>query len=121
MDKLALYREAAIFMYARAHMWHLNTNSYAAHMALGGFYTGLIDLIDAFAEGSMAYMNETVQPTGAAYRFDSVESAVPGLEQFLVITKQLHGTLAEQPGLTNILENIMSLTESTLYKLKHLH
>lgn len=121
MDKLGLYREAALFMYVRAHMWHLNTKSFAAHVALNGFYTEMQELVDAFNEATMAYMQDTMQPTGAAYRFDGFENAVPGLEQFLVISKQLHGDLQSQPGLTNLLESIISLTESTLYKLKHLH
>mgnify|MGYP003492247884 FL=1 len=121
MDKIALYREAALFMYVRAHMWHLNTKSSAAHMALNTFYTEMQDLIDAFCESTMAYEQNTMQPTGAAYRFDGFENAIPGLEQFLVISKQLHQELQNQPGLTNTLEDIITLSESTLYKLKHLH
>ena len=33
-----------------AHSAHLNTRSYAKHQALGGFYDGIIDLADKFAE-----------------------------------------------------------------------
>ena len=32
------------------HSVHLNTRSYAKHKALGKFYTGVVDLADAFAE-----------------------------------------------------------------------
>lgn len=120
MHKIAMYQEAALFMSARAHMWHLNTNSYAAHMALKSFYEGLPDLVDAFAEAAMAYQMETLQPAGGAYRFDTSDMAIGGLEQFLQITKQVHAECQSQPGLTNALENIISLIEGTLYKLKHL-
>ena len=33
-----------------AHSTHLNTRSYAKHVALQGFYEGVIDLADKFAE-----------------------------------------------------------------------
>ena len=120
MNKIAMYQEAALFMSARAHMWHLDTNSYAAHKALQKFYEDLPDLVDAFAEASMSYQMETLQPSGGVYRFDTSDMAVSGLEQFLQITKQVHSECQLQPGLTNALENIISLIESTLYKLKHL-
>lgn len=119
MDKLDLYKEAAIFMPARAHMWHLNTNSYAQHKALGTFYEDLTGLVDSFIEGCMAYYN-VVQPTGQSYTFTTSEDAVEGLSQFLNITQQVHTELQDKPGLTNILEDILSLTEKTLYKLQHL-
>ena len=32
------------------HSAHLNTRSYAKHVALGAFYDGIIDLADKFAE-----------------------------------------------------------------------
>lgn len=36
----------------QAQMFHWNTKSYAAHVALGGFYDSLLDSIDAFFEAS---------------------------------------------------------------------
>jgi hypothetical protein len=33
-----------------AHSVHLNTRSYAKHVALNGFYTEIIELADSFAE-----------------------------------------------------------------------
>ena len=35
-----------------AHSVHLNTRNYAKHVALQGFYDGIIDLADQFAEAS---------------------------------------------------------------------
>ncbi len=36
----------------QSQMFHWNTKSYAAHVALGGFYDSLLDSIDAFFEAS---------------------------------------------------------------------
>jgi hypothetical protein len=33
-----------------AHLWHLQTESYARHLALQGYYDNVIDLIDKFIE-----------------------------------------------------------------------
>ena len=36
----------------QSHMFHWNTKSYAAHVALGGFYDSLLDSIDALFEAA---------------------------------------------------------------------
>lgn len=33
-----------------AHLAHLQSRSYAEHVALGGFYDPLVDLVDSYAE-----------------------------------------------------------------------
>lgn len=120
MGKLSLFNEAAIFMSARAHMWHLNTTSYAQHMALKTYYEDLPGLVDAFIEGCTVY-HSPIEPSKQSYTFDSAEGAIEGLLQFLKIMSDVHADVSKYPGLTNSLEAIISLTESTIYKLKHLH
>lgn len=119
MDKIQLFKEAAIFMPARAHMWHLNTTTYAHHMALNDYYQELPELVDAFIEGASVY-HGVMAPTGTQYVFDAGETAIDGMTQFLFIMTQVHGELQKYPGLQNTLEAMMSLTESALYKLRNL-
>ena len=76
------------------HIEHWRTKSYAAHIALGEFYDGVIDNIDGIVE---AYQ-------GA---FDLVKVGT------LAITRGL-------PSLDNMLQTLEDLYLSTLYKLKHL-
>ena len=47
MEKLLSY-----LMHSRTqtHVFHLQTKSYAEHMALGAYYEGIVDLIDCLAE-----------------------------------------------------------------------
>lgn len=44
-----------------AHREHLRTSNYAAHMALGAFYEGVIPLIDSFAESYMGRFGENLE------------------------------------------------------------
>ena len=37
----------------QAHVFHLTTNSYAQHKALGKYYDAISDLLDAYAEAYM--------------------------------------------------------------------
>ena len=47
-----------------AHKAHLNTDSFAAHMALGDFYDGIIDLADSLAE---TWMGRNLTKVGWCY------------------------------------------------------
>ena len=119
MNKFDLFKETLIFMGARSHMWHLTATSYSQHITLGEFYEEISDLTDAFVEGCTHY-HGLVTPTGTGYSFETAERATEVLVNFLNLAKTVHTNLGDFPGLTNILEDIMSLTESTLYKLRFL-
>ena len=103
-----------------AHSVHLNTRSYAKHMALQAFYEEIVDLADTFAEayqgkhgliGSIAL--QSVKKTNNIIEFlqdqlDEIES-----NRYKVVEK-------ESTALQNIIDEIVALYLSTLYKLKFL-
>jgi hypothetical protein len=100
-----------------AHMAHLLTPSYAQHIALGDFYDGIIPLVDSFAENLM----------GRFGRFDSFpnvkESSIDGLIICGNLTKWVDVNRAAFEGLSeiqNIVDELLSLTNSTAYKLREL-
>jgi len=103
-----------------AHSAHLNTRSFAKHMALNTFYDEVIDLADKFAEayqgrygliGPIALMSakKTNNVT------DFIQASLADLEEmrYKVCTK-------EETALQNIIDEIVGLYLSTLYKLKFL-
>ena len=105
---------------AVAHSAHLNTRSYAKHIALNEFYDGVIDLADKFAEayqgkygliGPIALMS--AKKTSNVVSF--LEGQVDDLEgmRYKVVDK-------ECTPLQNIIDEIFGLYYSTLYKLKFL-
>jgi len=103
-----------------AHSTHLNTRSYAKHVALNEFYDGIIDLADKFAEayqgkygliGPISLMS--AKKTGNIVEFleDQVEDLME--MRYKVVDKDC-------TPIQNIIDEIFGLYYSTLYKLKFL-
>ena len=102
------------------HSAHLNTRSYAKHVALNGFYDGIIDLADKFAEayqgkygliGPISLMSAKKTSNVVAF----LEGQLEDLEEmrYKVVEK-------ECTPLQNIIDEIFALYYTTLYKLKFL-
>lgn len=103
-----------------AHSVHLNTRSYAKHKALGHFYEDVIELVDKFAE---AYQGRKgligpISLQSARKNGNIIEFLQDSLEQieemrYVVVDK------TDTP-LQNIIDEIIGLYLTTLYKLKFL-
>jgi hypothetical protein len=102
------------------HSVHLNTRSYAKHKALAKFYDQIIDLADSFAEayqgkygliGPIALQSATKTNNVIEFLEDMVKSIEE--DRFKVVDK-------ECTPLQNIIDEILALFYSTLYKLKFL-
>jgi hypothetical protein len=103
-----------------AHSTHLNTRSYAKHVALNEFYDGIIDLADKFAEayqgkygliGPISLMSAKKTNNIVEFLEDQVEDLME--MRYKVVDK-------ECTPLQNIIDEIFGLYYSTLYKLKFL-
>ena len=103
-----------------AHSVHLNTRSFSKHMALNTFYDSIIDHADAFAEayqgrhgliGPISLMS--AKKTGNIIEF--LESSLADIEEmrYKVVKK-------EDTSLQQLIDNIVELYLTTLYKLKFL-
>lgn len=102
------------------HSTHLNTRSYAKHVALNEFYDGIIDLADKFAEayqgkygliGPISLMSAKKNGNVVEFLEDQVEELME--MRYKVVEK-------ECTPLQNIIDEIFGLYYSTLYKLKFL-
>jgi hypothetical protein len=103
-----------------AHSVHLNTRSYAKHKALGSFYDKIVDLADDFAEayqgrhglmGPISLMS--AKKNGNIIEF--LEDSLSEIEanRFKVCEE-------DDSAIQNIIDEIVALYLSTLYKLKNL-
>lgn len=103
-----------------AHSVHLNTRSFSKHMALNGFYDEIIELADGFAEayqgrygliGPISLMS--AKKTGNIIEF--LENQLEEIEagRYDVCKK-------EDTPLQNLIDGIIELYLSTLYKLRFL-
>jgi len=105
----------------QVHVFHLQTKSFAEHMALGTFYDEIVGLSDALIEDfqgqygilqkyeSFIIKSYVDKNTTLAY-FDNLTSNV----------QKLRTTVSEDSNLQNQIDNIITLINSTVYKIKHL-
>ena len=102
------------------HSAHLNTRSYAKHKALQKFYDNVIDLADGFAE---AYQGRygLIGPI-SLMSAKKTSNVIEFLEDQLAEIEKMRYEVAdkEDSPLQNLIDGIIELYLSTLYKLKFL-
>lgn len=103
------------------HIMHWTTDSYSQHQALGEFYDGLSDLIDEWAE---AFMGKA----GVLTNFPTQCSIMDGdpivyLQAYLVKveTYRRMAGFPQDTALQNIVDEMVALAQTTLYKLTRLN
>jgi len=102
-----------------AHIMHLQTSSYSQHMALDEFYKGIIPLVDAYAEayqgrmGKIMYYPHIGSPTEAMTPIGLIGT----LASLIDNTRQNCGST---PDIQNLIDSILELCNTTLYKLSNL-
>jgi len=102
------------------HSVHLNTRSYAKHKALQKFYENIIDLADGFAE---AYQGRhgLIGPIGLQSA-KKTTNVVEFLESQLEEIEKCRYDICDKDdsALQNLIDEIIALYLSTLYRLKFL-
>ena len=103
-----------------AHSVHLNTRSFAKHSALNSFYDEIVDLADKFAE---AYQGRhgLIGPI-SLMSAKKTTNIVEFLEDSLADVEKMRFEVCEKTDtpIQNIIDEIVGLYLSTLYKLKFL-
>lgn len=103
-----------------AHSVHLNTRSYAKHKALNKFYDGIIDLADTFAEMYQG-RHGLIGPI-SLHSARKTSNIVEFLEDSLKEIEDNRYKVCDESdtALQNIIDEIVGLYLTTLYKLKFL-
>ena len=103
----------------QAHIFHLQTPSYAQHKALQGYYEDIVDLIDTYVESYQGRYGilKGYKPSNTILEDDSTVSYFMGLQKFVDETR---GQLPQDGELNNTIDEIAGLISSTIYKLKFL-
>jgi hypothetical protein len=100
------------------HIEHLKTKSYAQHKALGKFYDEVIELADKLAEayqGDQGLLGEI--PLYAKIPNYPIDVF---LEKQLATIDELRKTATNRSAIQNIIDEVVELYLSTLYKLRNL-
>lgn len=100
-----------------AHIAHLRTRSYSAHMALQSFYEGVIPLVDTYAEAYQGHFGAIeVWPTVPVPTVQTDTVAVlKELIEWLV--KSREACSKGRTDLANLMDELSTLCAQTVYKL----
>jgi len=106
----------------QTHIFHLQTSSYAKHIALNEYYEEIVDLIDSLVE---AYQGKYEILKGykmveSLKDLESEDDIVSYLEKVAKYCELKREKLPQDGFLTNIYDDIDTLLRSTIYKLKRL-
>jgi len=103
-----------------AHILHLRSRSFSEHMALGEFYQALPDLVDAVVEATQGRYGQLVD-----YPVSYYPPTQTGLEELTHLKDYVDQTrhtedIPQDSEIQNLIDEIASQIDSTLYKLTFL-
>ena len=96
------------------HFMHLATDSFAVHMALGAYYTEIIELTDQFAE---AYSGAYEKIKDYPENFHNAKDPQKYMTSIKAFIEKNRVALPEDSELQNLVDEIAALVDSTIYKL----
>ena len=100
------------------HILHLQTKSFAEHMALNTFYTELPELVDGVIEAVQGLTEQIIE-----YPKDYYPPLDNGLDELLSLKEYVRDNrkvLPQDSEIQNEVDAIAKLIDSTIYKLKFL-
>ena len=102
-----------------AHVLHLKTRSYAQHKALNEFYDAIVDLADTIAE---AYQGSHGLIENFPPRYTMADEPLPMLKGLCTWIKDNRYSVADksESNIQNEIDNVVTLIDSTIYKLQFL-
>ena len=115
-----IQKTIAVLFHSRelAHRAHLNTSSYSKHVALNVFYDEIVELADKLAE---AWMGRNGKKIGDIPILQTMEKdPLKAIKGHLEILEEGRDFLGKDTALQNIMDEIVALYLSTMYKLKEL-
>jgi len=104
----------------QAHIFHLQTDSYAQHIALNKYYDGIVGLADGLAEAWQGkYGKIQFKAVNGIEQYKGLESVVAYFEKILKIVEEKRKAIKES-YIQNLIDGVEELIYSTLYLLKEL-
>ena len=101
------------------HLQVIGEGSNAKHMALAAYYEGIVDLVDSVAE-TVQGCEQTIiigYPKSFTGTYGDPLAYMESLKQFVDVNRE---SVSEQSNVQNEIDNIVTLIDSTIYKLKFL-
>jgi nitrate reductase beta subunit len=102
-----------------AHVLHLQTRGYAAHVALGEYYTAIVGQVDALVEAIQGKYG-IIKGYPMSNSFDQSMKPVAYLQHLHDMFARERSSLPKDSEISNLADTIAEQIDSTLYKLKFL-
>jgi len=101
----------------QTHVWHLQTEHFSEHMALGAYYEEIVDLLDALTESYQGcYGRVTGYTTKPVVDWKEGQAAIyfKGLYDYVEAERQ---SVSDATWIQNQIDQISELIASIMYKL----
>jgi len=97
------------------HFMHLQTTDLGVHLALGDYYTQIIDLVDQFAEAYQGCYNTRIK--NYPETFHNAKDPIKYVTDMRDFVDKNRKSMPDETQLQNIIDEIAQLIDSTLYRL----
>jgi hypothetical protein len=105
----------------QAHIFHLQTDSFAAHMALNGYYDEIIELVDGLVESYQGkYGILTNYSNFSILEYKDCEEVIMYFQSLNMTVEKLRTIAPQDSYIQNQIDTVVELITSTIYKLKFL-
>ena len=105
----------------QAHIFHLQTPSFAAHKALNDYYDEIVGITDRLVE---SYQGKYGIITGygniALQEYESCEAIIMFFETLCTYVEKSRQVICQDSYIQNQIDEIVALIKSTIYKLRFL-
>jgi hypothetical protein len=120
MDQYATFIGTLMQSRNQAHIYHLQTESFAAHKALQGYYEDVVDLIDGLVESYQGRYGilRGYKMAGTIKEDDNAVIYFEGLSKFV---ETIRTQIPQDTYIQNQVDEVVALIEGAKYKLKFLH
>ena len=105
----------------QAHIFHLQTTSFAAHEALNEYYDEIIDLADGIVESYQGRYGILKGYKSEGVWMEDEGNVVKYFEALCMYVEKNRTVLPQDSYIQNQIDEVVALIESTKYKLKFLH
>jgi len=105
----------------QAHVYHLQTPSFAAHKALNDYYDEIVGLVDGLVESYQGKYGIISGYTNVALQeYQSCEGIIMYFTTLLMYIEKSRQMVCQDSYIQNQIDEIVALITSTIYKLRFL-
>jgi hypothetical protein len=105
----------------QAHVYHLQTPSFAAHKALNEYYDNIVDIIDGLVESYQGKHGIIIGYSNVALQeYQSCDAIIAYFTTLCMFVEKTRSMIAQDSYIQNQVDEVVAEINSLLYKLKYL-